>query len=99
MLYFDGDENKRMVRTEILAKKLGSLVDARMRGGKKVVTKRAEGRIFLDFVSLATLTVTDAESFEVLWNLELLATLGLPRAEIEKELRAAGSADAGVQWG
>ena len=74
-------------------------MDAHLKDGKKSFTKRAEGRVWDDFVSLAKVTVASADSYEVLWNLELLAKLRLPRAQIEKELKETGNSDAGVQWG
>ncbi len=98
-LYFVGGKNRRMVRTEILAKRSGALVDSRLIGGKKAFAKRVVGRVFLDFVPLARIRVDIPEELSIEWKFSLMASLGLPRADVEKELRAAGDNEAGVQWG
>ncbi len=60
----------------------------------------ARGRdIFLDSLPLARLRVESAEEFNIEGKLSLVASLGLPRAEIEAEPRAAGNNESGVQWG
>ncbi len=91
-----------MVRVEILAKNSGGLVDARLSGGRKAFAKRADGRIFLDFAPLARFKVDALVEFSIEWNLSLVASLGLPRADVERDLRAAASNDgrrSAVGWG
>ncbi len=88
-MYVDADKNKKMVRTEVLTKKLAMLLDRRPGGAKKTFPKRAAGKIFLDFVPLARIMVQNAEEYAVEWKIKLVAELRLHKEEIEAELKAA----------
>ncbi len=98
-MYIDGDKNRKMVRTEILTKRLAQCINKRLPGGPKAFAKRAAGRVSCDFKALARVEVTGAESYTIEWNIARLAELKLPRTDIEQELKNSLDTDGAVQWG
>ncbi len=96
-LFVDGDKNPKMVRTEVLTKRLAALLEKHTK--KKFFPKRKEGKVFIDYAPVARLQITAADAFIVEWNLSKVAELGLDKAAITEELRAAGPGEADIQWG
>ena len=88
--------NKKMVRTEILTKRLGVII-SKHSGGKKVFPKRTEGKVWVGWQPLAWIAVESSTAFSVVWNLKLAAEMAMPKEQIEVELRAAGRDTEDVQ--
>ncbi len=91
-LYIDGDKNKQMVRAEVLTKKFGHIVE-KLVGGRKVFTKRAKGKPYLERTPLAQLVPEGAEGFDVEWSLSLAGELKIDKATVVADLRKAGEDD------
>ncbi len=62
-LFVDGDKNPKMVRTDILSKRLALLLEKHTQ--KKFYPKRKEGKVFIDYVPVARILVTSADAFSV----------------------------------
>ncbi len=67
-LFIDGDRNRKMVKTEILTKKLAQVLGRTFGGGRKMRDKRSAGKIFLDFVPLARIVVESGELYRTRLN-------------------------------
>ncbi len=63
-VFADGDKNKAMVRNEIVTRRLGAIIAARL-PEKKILAKRQEGKIFIEWILLVRVLVRSEEAFDV----------------------------------
>jgi hypothetical protein len=97
-LYLDGDKNRKMVKAEVLAKKLAAAISPHLPGGKRTCVKRSAGVVSVDFVPLARIIIKNEHAFTIDWN-AIHPVKSIPKEAIEKEIRSATEASEGTAWG
>ena len=97
-LYLDGDKNRKMVKTEILTKKLGAAISGHPPPGKKAYVQRSAGVVSVDFIPVARVIVKGENEITIDWN-TLHPIKSIPREEIDKEIKAAPEAGGNTSWG
>ena len=100
-VFVDGDKNRSMVRCEIITRRLGGIVAGRL-PDKKIVAKRQEGKVFIEWIPLVRVLVVSEDVFTVEWNRKAVDDAGLrveQRNAIDAEIQAACVAGGDVQWG
>ena len=97
-MYLDGDKNRRMVRTEILAKKLGAAIGCHLPSGKRAYVQRTAGVVSCDFIPIARLVVKNEHEVVIEWN-NLHPIKNIPREAIDKEIKSAPEAGGNTAWG
>jgi len=101
-LYIGGDKNPKMVRTEIVTKKLTKILEEPYPG--KIYGKRHEGKVFAGWIPLARVKVEAADQIDIEWSIKQADTMGITiaqRSAIQRQVREAldpmGGED--TQWG
>ena len=96
-LFIDGDKSRRMVKTELITKRLAASLNARIK--QQFFGRRSQGKVFHAWQPVARVLVQEnAEDFTIEWNPAKVTELGIPREAITQEVRAAMAAE-DVQWG
>ena len=100
-IFIDNDKNRKMVRTEILTKKLGGILRSAC-PGHDVRVKKFDGIVEVDQYPLARVLVESASVYRVEWNLDKILALELDRDDVGRLLTNAASSSgavANVSWG
>jgi len=99
-LFISGDKNRKMVRTEIVTKKLATLLAERYPNAQ-IVGKRQEGRVFTGWLPLARVRVDTEEQTDIEWCVQTADKLKVDRAAILEAVREAVAPFGGAEpeWG
>ena len=87
-LFISGDKNRKMVRTEIVTKKLATLLAERYPSAQ-IVGKRQEGRVYSGWLPLARVRVDTEEQTDIEWCAQTADKLKVDRTAILEAIREA----------
>ena len=97
--YLDLDKNRFQQKTEIITKKLASILMDQHRA-HSWTCRRSEGIVFAGMLPVARVLVESQSDFALKLNIEKASELDIPRQEIEAALRSSiGSAASRISWG
>ena len=88
--YISVDKNLAQVRKEILAKGLKDIVGKAL-GRTDVFFRRATGAVFVDKRVLATVSIPDEDTANIVWTQAKLIALGLDQVAIEQQFKELAS--------
>ena len=97
-IYISRDKSRKQVQTELVAKKLGKVLEPLLPAGRLHVLKQ-EGLLTWKWKPLARVTCYAGKSYHVHWNPAVLRLVSINREEVLESLEALHGASAdGIEW-
>ena len=99
-IFISGDKNRKMVRTEIVTKKLATILAERY-PSSQIVGKKQEGRVYSGWLPLARVRVDTEEQTDIEWCAQTADKLKVDRGAILTAVREAVAPFGGAEpeWG